>query len=81
LANKLTKKYLDIPGHRPHNEGMANASNTKSVTTPTPEDSDELSEWITGRIADMETAADAGDPIAIAALASGYAERMRLTDF
>ena len=46
------------------------------------EEFDEVAEWVEGQIADMETAADAGDPIAIGALANGYAERLRReTDF
>ena len=43
-------------------------------------DDDILAE-IECRIADMEDAAEAGDPFAINALANGYAERMRMTEW
>ena len=77
MANKLTKKYLDIPSQLAHNKGMANASDTQPVTTPVPEmpatiapfvDAEEWAEMdgetreqIAGYVGFMESAADAGD--------------------
>ena len=87
----MTKKYLDIPGQLAHNKGMANASSTKSVTTPTtempatiapfvdPEEWEEMDDdhrdEIDGYVGLMESAADYGDPIAEAWIADHAAVR------
>ena len=76
----MTKKYLDISDDLPNNTGMAKASTTQSVNTPTPEmpatiapfvDAEEWAEMdgetrdeIAGYVGFMESAADAGDPYA-----------------
>ena len=75
------KEILALPARLDYDESMETTNGTGVKDMENTQDFDEMAEYIAGQIADMETAADAGDPIAIDALANGYTERMRLTDY
>ena len=76
------KERLVFPAQLDYDESMETTNGTEVKDMGNTEEFDEVAEWVEGQIADMETAADAGDPIAIGALANGYAERLRReTDF
>lgn len=76
---------LVFPAELDYDEGMETTNGTGVKDMGNTEEFEGslnyMDEQIEIEIGFMEAAADAGDPIAIAALANGYAERMRLTDF
>ena len=76
------KERLAFPTQLDYDESMETTNGTGVKNMKNIEDSSTyIEEQIEAEIGFMEAAADAGDPIAIDALANGYAERMRLTDY